>query len=171
MKAFTHRLAVGVIAGTVGTAAMDTLLYRRYRQGGGSEDARSWESAAGVSNWEQASAPGKLGQKAERLVLGHEPPASGARPTTNFVHWATGIGWGISYALLASRTPKHPWIRALALGPFVWLSGYVVLPVAKVYEPIWNYDAQTLGKDFSAHLVYGTATSATVALLSRTARS
>jgi hypothetical protein len=26
----------------------------------------------------------------------------------------------------------------------VWLAGYVVLPIAGVYEPIWPYDAATL---------------------------
>jgi hypothetical protein len=47
---------------------------------------------------------------------------------------------------------------ALALGPAAWLSSYVLLPLAKIYKPIWDYDAKTLGKDFSAHLVYGVVT-------------
>ena len=41
-----------------------------------------------------------------------------------------------------------------------------MLPLAKVYEPIWKYDAPTLGKDLSAHLVYGLATGAAFAGLS-----
>jgi hypothetical protein len=73
------------------------------------------------------------------------------------VHWVTGAGWGLQYGLLTTRTP-HRWILALSLGPVVWLSSYVVLPLAKVYKPIWNYDAQTLSKDLSAHLVYGIVT-------------
>jgi hypothetical protein len=40
----------------------------------------------------------------------------------------------------------------------VFLSGYVVLPLAKLYKPIWEYDAQTLAKDLSAHLAYGMVT-------------
>jgi hypothetical protein len=51
-----------------------------------------------------------------------------------------------------------------------WLSSYVVLPVAKVYRPIWEYDAATLGRDLSAHLVYGLTTSSAHAVLDRTAR-
>jgi hypothetical protein len=43
------------------------------------------------------------------------------------------------------------------LGVGVWAAGYVVLPAFGVYEPIWNYDAETLRKDLSAHLVFGVA--------------
>jgi hypothetical protein len=48
----------------------------------------------------------------------------------------------------------------------VWGAGYVVLPAAKLYKPIWEYDRRTLTKDLSAHLVYGLTTAATFALLS-----
>jgi hypothetical protein len=52
-------------------------------------------------------------------------------------------------------------------GPVVWLGGYAVLPLAHVYKPIWDYDARTLAKDLSAHLMFGTATSAVFAALTR----
>jgi hypothetical protein len=83
------------------------------------------------------------------------------------MHWATGIGWGIQYGALASGTAPHPWIRALALGPAAWLSSYVVLPLAGVYQPIWEYDARTLADDLSAHLVFGGVTSAVFSALTR----
>jgi hypothetical protein len=54
---------------------------------------------------------------------------------------------------------------AASLGPAVWLAGYVVLPLAKVYKPIWEYDAQTLRDDLSAHVVYGIVTATTFAAL------
>jgi len=54
-----------------------------------------------------------------------------------------------------------------AYGAFVLLYiGYVVLPLLGVYKPIWEYDLETLGKDLSAHLVFGTATAAAFRLLS-----
>jgi hypothetical protein len=81
------------------------------------------------------------------------------------VHWATGAGWGLLYGVLTTRSSSHPWLRAVALGPVAWLSGYAVLPLAGVYKPIWKYDARALGQDLSAHLVYGVATSATFAVL------
>lgn len=163
----TRRIAAGAVAGAAGTVAMDLLLFRRYRRDGGKEPAWRWESSQGVVTWEEASAPGQVGEKLERLVTRGPPPDEWARTTTNAVHWGTGIGWGVQYALLASGTSRHPVLRALALGPAVWLSGYAVLPLAGVYEPIWRYDARTLGKDLSAHLLYGVATSAAFAALAQ----
>jgi hypothetical protein len=152
------------MAGAVGTAAMDLLLFRRSRRDWGTESAWRWESAANVKGWDSASAPGQLGAKVQRLLLRRSPPDSWARPTTNAVHWATGIGWGIQYGALAAATSKHPVLRVVALGPAAWLAGYVVLPLAGVYLPIWKYDVATLGKDLSAHLVYGVATGAAFVL-------
>lgn len=162
-----RQLVAGAVAGAVGTAAMDLLLYQRYRREGGKESLGRWELAAGVSSWDDASAPGQIGQKVERLATGRPPPDTWARTTTNVVHWATGIGWAVPYGALAGRTSGHPWARALALGPAVWLSGYAVLPLIGVYEPIWEYDVRTLGEDLSAHLVYGAVTSAVFAVLTR----
>jgi hypothetical protein len=73
----------------------------------------------------------------------------------------------VQYGLLAATTSKHRWTRALALGPVAWLTGYAILPLAKVYKPIWEYDPRTLGKDLTAHVVYGAATSAVFAALRR----
>jgi hypothetical protein len=162
-----RQLAVGARAGAAGTVAMDLLLYGRYRRGGGADSLWRWEFARGVTSWNQASAPGRVGQQVERFATGQEPPDAWARPTTNLVHWATGIGWGVQYGALASITSRLPYLRALALGPSAWLASYVILPLAKVYKPIWEYDARTLGDDLSAHLVYGTATSAAFAALTR----
>ena len=162
-----RQLAAGAVAGAVGTAAMDLLLYQRYRRDGGKDAFATWELAAGVTSWEEASAPGLVGQKLERLVTRRPPPDRWARTTTNLVHWATGIGWGLQYGALAGRTAQHPLVRALALGPAAWLSGYAVLPLAGVYQPIWEYDARTLGEDLSAHLVFGGVTSAVFAALTR----
>jgi hypothetical protein len=160
-------LALGALAGAAGTAAMDLVLYRRYRRGGGEDSLWQWEFAGGVTNWDQASGPGKVGEKLERLVTGQQPPDDWARPTTNLVHWATGISWGIQYGVLAVQTSRFGLIRALALGPTAWLASYVVLPLLNVYKPIWEYDAPTLRDDLSAHLVFGMATSAVFAALSR----
>jgi hypothetical protein len=162
--------ALGAAAGAVGTAAMDLLLYRRYRRQGGKDSLWRWEFAGGVMSWDEASAPGQVGHKALQAVTGRPPPDSWVRATTNVVHWATGIGWGLQCGALSGATSRLPWIRALALGPTAWLSSYVILPLAGVYKPIWKYDARTLADDLSAHLVYGTATSGTLAALTRAAR-
>jgi hypothetical protein len=162
-----RNLGAGLLAGAIGTAAMDVLLYGRYRRDGGKETLWRWEFAGDVMSWDDASAPGQLGRKALRVATGDEPPDQWARATTNIMHWATGVGWGGQYGALASTTSRHPGLRALALGPVAWLSGYVVLPLAKVYKPIWDYDARTLGRDLSAHMVYGAVTSAVFAALAK----
>jgi hypothetical protein len=164
-----RRLVLGALSGAAGTIAMDSLLYLRYRREGGKDPAWQWESAKGVTSWDEASAPGQIGEKVERLVLRRPPPDGWARSSTNAVHWATGAGWGLQYAVLAHRPSKHPLMRVVALGPAVWLSGYALLPLLGVYQPIWKYDAVTLGKDLSAHLVYGGVTSAALAALTRSA--
>lgn len=159
-----RNLVTGAIAGAAGTAAMDFLLYRRYQSGGGKEALWRWEFAGDVTTWEGASASGKLGQKVEHRVTGAPPPDTWARRTTNIVHWATGIGWGVQYGVVASVVAGRPLLRAALLGPTACLSGYVILPLAGVYEPIWKYDLRTLWEDLSAHLVYGVTTSAVFAI-------
>jgi hypothetical protein len=62
------------------------------------------------------------------------------------------------------RNPRI--LYGLPFGAAVWAGGYVVLPAAKLYKPIWEYDRKTLAKDLSAHLVYGLGTAAAVRLLS-----
>ena len=160
-------VVAGALAGAVGTAALDLLQYSRYRRGAGKEHLWHWEFAGDVMSWDDASAPGQLARKALSAVTGDDPPNEWARPATNITHWATGIGWGAAYGALASATSRAPRARALALGPVVWLSGYVVLPLAKVYKPIWDYDARTLAEDLSGHLMYGSVTSGVFRALRR----
>ena len=164
-----RRLAVGALSGVAGTAAMDLLLYRRYRREGGQDPVWRWESAEGVTGWDTASAPGQVGAKVERLVTRRRPPDRWARSTTNAVHWATGAMWGAQYAVVAGLPSRHPLLRGLALGPAAWSAGYVVLPLAGVYRPIWTYDRPTLQRDLSAHVLYGTTTATAFALLNRAA--
>jgi hypothetical protein len=162
-----RHVGAGALAGAAGTAAMDLALYARYRKNGGKDGVWRWEFAGNVVSWDEASAPGQLARKGMRQLTGDEPPDEWARPATNIVHWATGVGWGLLYGALASATSRQPLARALALGPVVWLSGYVVLPLAKVYKPIWRYDARTLADDLSAHIVYGAVASAAFRALTR----
>ena len=57
--------------------------------------------------------------------------------------------------VLAPQGKRFAWICGVAIGLIAWISSYVVLPFAKIYEPIWDYDAKTLADDLGAHLVYG----------------
>ena len=76
-------------------------------------------------------------------------------------HWAFGIAQRRARTASSPARFPRPRVRyGLPFGAAVWANGYVVLPAAKLYEPIWKYDLKTLGNDLSAHLVYGLATAA-----------
>jgi hypothetical protein len=46
----------------------------------------------------------------------------------------------------------------LPFGVAVWLTGYAVLPLGGLYQPIWKYDVKTLAEDLGGHLAFGAAT-------------
>jgi hypothetical protein len=146
---------------------MDTLLYLRYRRSGGAQSPLDWEFSAGVNGWEDVSAPGLVGKRVLKEILGREAPDAWARSTQNIMHWATGMGWSAQFGMIAGSANRRSWTSGLVLGPLGRLSGYVVLPLAKIYKPIWDYDANTLAKDLSAHLVYGATTGAAFAALTK----
>jgi hypothetical protein len=157
----------GVAASAPGTLAMDASLYRRYRREGGDAAFPAWESSEGLESWDDAPGPALVAKRLLGAVLGHEPSPRYARLLNNATHWGFGLAAGAGYGLLlgSGRTPKL-WY-GLPFGATVWASGYVVLPLLGVYEPIWKYDRQTLAKDLGAHLVFGTATAAAFRLLDK----
>lgn len=109
--------------------------------------------------------PGASGRSLSNSSRAESSPDRWARSTTNVVHWMTGIAWGAQFGLVNGPSRRHWWEHALLFGPTVWLASYVVLPLAMVYKPIWQYDAKTLAKDLSAHLAYGAVAAATFAAL------
>ena len=157
----------GLVAGAIGTVAMDALLFKRYRQGGGESTFPEWESSAGVKSWQDAPAPALVGKRLVEGLLQIELAPQRARLVNNLMHWAYGIVNGAGYGLVAGSLPRPRILYGLPFGAIVWASGYVVLPAAKLYEPIWKYDVKTLADDLSAHLVYGLSTATAMQLLSR----
>jgi hypothetical protein len=150
----------GALAGAVGTAAMDTLLFARYRRGGGTSRVLDWEFSAGVTNWDEAPAPAHVGRRLVEGLFQVQLPPTRARLVNNLTHWAFGIVNGVPYGIVAGSLPTPRVRYGLPFGAAVWSSGYVVLPAAGLYEPIWKYDATTLANDLSAHLVFGLTTAA-----------
>jgi hypothetical protein len=150
-------VARGAVAGAVGTLAMDVLWYARAKRQGHDRPFLEWEFSL-KPDWSEVSAPGELGRRILLGFLQREPPAEWAPVVNNAMHWGYGVVWGAQYGLVAASLRKRRALAALLLGPVVWGSGYVILPLAKIYKPIWQYDAQTLAKDLGAHMVYGVTT-------------
>ena len=155
----------GVAAAAPGTLAMDASLYRRYRHDGGIAAFPGWESSEGLVSWENAPGPALAAKVLLEGVFKREISPRYARLLNNATHWGFGLAAGAAYGLLiGSRRRTKVWY-GLPFGAAVWASGYVVLPQLGVYKPIWKYDLETLAKDLSAHLVFGTATAAAYSIL------
>jgi hypothetical protein len=150
----------GLAAGAVGTLALDLIGFARYKRGGGKSGFWAWESSSDLLGWGEAPAPAQVGKRLFEGLLREELPDHRARLVNNVTHWGYGLCNGGLYGLVAGSL-RHP--RAgygVPFGASVWGAGYVVLPAAKLYKPIWEYDRATLAKDLSGHLAYGLATAA-----------
>jgi hypothetical protein len=159
-------IARGLVAGTLGTLAMDTLLFARYKRGGGESGFAPWELSSGLSSWDDAPAPAQVGKRLVEGLFQRELPPERVRLVNNITNWGFGVLAAVQYGIFAGSLGRPRVGYGLPFGASVWAGGYVVLPAAKLYQPIWEYDANTLAKDLSAHLLYGTVTAAVFELLS-----
>ena len=148
----------GLLAGAVGIVAMDLLWFYRYKRGGGENGPIDWEFSIGLDDWSKASVPGQIGKRLYEAYFQKELAPRWAALTQNLVHWAYGLAWGALYGLVSGSGRPPRIVSGLLYGSAVWVTGYVILPPARLYKPMWEYDAATLAKDFSAHLLYGVAT-------------
>jgi hypothetical protein len=157
----------GLAAGAVGTAAMDLLWFWRYKRGHGDAKFLAWELSSGLCSWDQAPAPAQVGKRLFEGILQRELPADKAALVNNLTHWGYGKLGGLQYGIVAGSLKSPQIIYGIPFGATVWLSGYVVLPLAHLYKPIWEYDPKTLAQDLSAHLVYGLTTAAAFDVFAR----
>lgn len=155
----------GVVAGLIGTMAMDLVWYARYRASGGGQGFTAWDSAAGVESYDGAPAPAQVGRRVAEGLLQTELPPKTARLMTNAVHWATGAGWGAAHGVLHGSLARATAVGGLATGATAWATSYATLGPIGIYKPIWEYDIGTLWKDLSAHLVFGATTGIAFKLL------
>jgi hypothetical protein len=158
-------IARGLAAGAAGTLAMDLLWFARYRRGGGDGGFAAWELSAGLDGWERAPAPAQVGRRLVEGLFDLELPSRRAQLVNNVTHWAYGMLGGAQYGVVEGSIERPRVRHGLPFGAGVWAAGYVVLPAAKLYEPIWKYDRKALADDLSAHLVYGLGTAAAFRLL------
>lgn len=162
MATIARNAMTGAVAGAVGTLAMDLVWYARHRAQGGQQSFTDWDTAT-ADSFDEAGAPARVGKKVADAA-DVELPDEAAGTTTNVVHWLTGVGYGMAHGLL--RNGRGMVSSGLATGAGAFANSYVTLGAMGLYKPIWEYDAETLRKDLTAHLAYGLATSAAYTLLS-----
>jgi hypothetical protein len=150
-------VAAGLLAGAVGTIGLDTVHYLKYRLAGGAEGPLAWEFAP-VGTWEEAPAPGQVARRVIEGFTQRELPDRWAWVGSTIAHWAYGSLAAGLYGVVAASLRRPRVLYGLPFGAAVWAGGYVLLPVAGLYEPIWKYDARTLAWDLGAHLIYGAGT-------------
>ncbi len=161
-------VAGGLLAGLAGTAAMDAVMYARYRSAGGKDAALTWEFPP-IQTWQEASDPGQVAKRVIEGFTQRPIPDRWARLTTAVAHWAFGSASAAAYGVVAGSLRRPRPLDGVPFGAAVWALGYVVLPQAGLYKPIWKYEAQTLATDLSNHLVYGAVTGTVFWLFAKTA--
>ena len=154
----------GALAGVVGTVALDAVNYAEYRSGGGTDAPLTWEFSGTIDSWDKAPAPAQVGRRLYEGFLQRPLPPSAADMVNNITHWGYGMLWGAQYGIVAGSGRRRRF-SGVALASVVWLSGYAVLPLAKLYKPIWEYDAKTLAKDYAGHLAFGISTATAFSVL------
>lgn len=147
-------LAKGAVAGAVGTLAMDLLWYRRQQESGDAADFTQWEFTE-ADDLAEAGAPAQFAEQATDAV-GITLPDEHAGAVNDAVHWATGIANGMAHAVL--HGDRNPLVGGVLTGATAFANSYAVLGAMGLYEPVWEYEPDTLARDFSAHLVYGITT-------------
>jgi hypothetical protein len=153
--------------GPVGTLAMDLLLYARYRRGGGKQHlVRLGVLRRPVQLGRGASARASLGKRLFEGLFQKKLPPRRAELVSNITNWAYGMLNGALYGIAAESLGQPCTWYGLPFGAGVSAVDYAVLPAAGLYKPIQDYDRQTLAKDLTAHLVYGTTTTGALRLLS-----
>ena len=147
----------GFLAGAAGTVAMDAFRYLRYKQSGGTDGPLAWEFPP-VENWEQAPAPGQVAKRVVEGFTEKKIPDRYANLVSTVMHWGYGSVNGAAYGVVAGSLRRPTPEAGLPFGVAVWLTGYAVLPLGGLYQPIWKYDLKTLADDLGGHLIFGATT-------------
>jgi hypothetical protein len=142
------RIARGLVAGAVGTAAMTV----------------SSTVEQKLRGREPSTAPADAAMK----LLGIESFCDDAAKSrfSNAVHWAYGTGWGVPRALL-DLAGLDATAATAAHGGALWGSEQVMLPALGVAPPLWKWGVAEVAIDALHHAVYTLAAGAAYAALTR----
>lgn len=134
-------VAIGLIAGAIGTAAMTAAQTAQMK----------------ATGREGSTTPAKAAER----VLGFKPNGDAEEEVlSNKVHWAYGIALGGSFGLLASMLDDQEPATGTAFFTLVWGAGLALLPGLKIASPPTQWGAPALATDAAFHAVYASSTAA-----------
>jgi hypothetical protein len=158
-------LACGVAAGLAGTAALTAAQTAvAVRRGSSLGEAVAPEPP---ESWEDAPAPGQVGERFLGALFGRNPSPDHATAVTTVVHWVYGAGWGAAYGIVQGSLRAGTFAAGTAFSGLVLGSAYTVLPAMRIYDKPWEYSPATLAQDAGYHLVYGLMVAGAFRLLHR----
>ena len=127
----------GVLAGAVGTIAMDLLWFYRYKRGGGESGFLDWELSTEASSWEAAPAPAQIGRRLLEAVFHRQVPVEQVALVNDVEEaqlsarsWNVWYSWGmmIGFLFLAiaslcyltpTQTPSRRVVGSIVIAMFL----------------------------------------------------
>ena len=109
-------VACGLVAGAVGTLAMDALWFARYRRDGGESGFAAWELSSGLCSWEDAPAPAQVGKRlVEGLFERELPPQRASRDRLSPLAGTSSATQELSRTALSLRQPPARLLATISL--------------------------------------------------------
>jgi hypothetical protein len=65
---------------------------------------------------------------------------------------------GAADGVVAGSLRRPHALYGVPFGAALFANDYIAMPLAGLYQPIWEYDTKTLAWDLGAHLAYGAGT-------------
>ena len=104
----------------------------------------AWRAGQGMVAGMLGTGPRPHRQACRRRRLPASAPTRAGRAGQQPDALGYGIAWGGLFGLVAGTLRASKVRHGLVLGATVWMSSYVVLPLARLYRPILEYDARVL---------------------------
>jgi hypothetical protein len=150
-------------AGVAGTAALTAVqTATALRRGSDLGEAVAPEPP---DEWEDAPAPGQVGERLIRFAFGRQVEPGRANVVTNVVHWTYGAAWGAGFGLAQGTLRRSPLAAGGVFAASVLGAAYTLLPAMGIYRKPWEYPPRTLATDGGYHAVYGLTTALAFRLL------
>ena len=139
-------LAVGTLAGAVGTAAMTI--------------AQGAEFV--LTDAEPSSLPVDVVDRFKRRAGRGRLKRRQRRVANQAMHWLYGTSWGIPYGVVAGHAPVAPEVSGPLFGLLVWGGALVQEPALGLADAPWKRSPASLASEAFFHLVYGIGAGAAV---------